>query len=201
MSYLVTFVVSFLATLSVASPVARQTSVCPSGGSANASNFTMLAVSKTNTSDQRSVGLGSVGLSLLGSVGWLAATDTINNLLAENFILTDGQIAAYGSDGSPIGVSSPVPTANGKLGFNNAYDGVQIVPGEGYCELFNTTYGIGYSDILAVNGGDSENFSLCKGIGNEDLVIYNPVNEAEDETGFNFTTCNAVVIHILPIDQ
>jgi hypothetical protein len=62
MSYLAILVISFLATLSLASPVARQTSLCPSNGTPNASNFTLLAVSKTDPSVQTPLALGSNGL-------------------------------------------------------------------------------------------------------------------------------------------
>jgi hypothetical protein len=46
MSYLAILVVSFLATLSLGSPVARQTEVCQGFSIANAKNFTLVTVSK-----------------------------------------------------------------------------------------------------------------------------------------------------------
>jgi hypothetical protein len=46
MSYLAILVVSFLATLSLGSPLARQTEVCQGFSVANAQNFTLVTVSK-----------------------------------------------------------------------------------------------------------------------------------------------------------
>jgi hypothetical protein len=60
-----------LATLILASPVARQASLCPWNGVPNASNFTLLSVSKTETSVQKPLALGSNGLPAPSSVAWL----------------------------------------------------------------------------------------------------------------------------------
>ena len=58
MSYLTILVVSFLVTLSLGSPVARQTSLCPSNGVPNATKFTLLAVSKADTNVKKPLALG-----------------------------------------------------------------------------------------------------------------------------------------------
>ena len=58
MSYLAILVASFLATLSLGSPVARQTSVCPLNGIPNTTNFTLLAVSKADTTVKKPLALG-----------------------------------------------------------------------------------------------------------------------------------------------
>jgi hypothetical protein len=70
MSYLAILVISFLATLSLASPVARQMGLCPWNGTPNASNFTLVSVSKVDNSDQKSLALGLNGLSD-SSMAWL----------------------------------------------------------------------------------------------------------------------------------
>ena len=71
MAYIAILVASFLATLSLASPVARQTSLCPWNGVPNASNFTLLSVSKADNSVQKPLALGSNGLPAPSSVAWL----------------------------------------------------------------------------------------------------------------------------------
>ena len=48
-----TFVASFFATLSLASHIGRRQSACPSNGVPNASNFTLLAVVKSDTNIQK----------------------------------------------------------------------------------------------------------------------------------------------------
>ena len=74
MSYLSILMVSFLATLSLASPVVRQTTLCPWDGTPNASNFTLLSVSKANTSVQKPLALGSNGYPTLSSETWLGVS-------------------------------------------------------------------------------------------------------------------------------
>ena len=62
MSYISILVVSFLATLSLASPVARQTAAqCPSGGSGNAANFSLIAVSQEDVTNQWALAIGFNG--------------------------------------------------------------------------------------------------------------------------------------------
>ena len=59
MSFLTILVASFFATLSLGSPVARQTSLCSFASYPNASNyFTLLAVSIADTSVQTPLALG-----------------------------------------------------------------------------------------------------------------------------------------------
>jgi hypothetical protein len=61
----------FLATPSLASPVGRQTSLCPWNGVPNANNFTLLAVFKTDTSIQKPLALGSSVFPGFSSLAWL----------------------------------------------------------------------------------------------------------------------------------
>ena len=76
MSYLSILVVYFHATLSLASPMARQTAVqCPPGGSGNAMNFSLLAVSKMDEGNQLALALGSNGgPTILGSDSFLVVS-------------------------------------------------------------------------------------------------------------------------------
>ena len=76
MFYLSILAVSFFATLSLTSPVARQTAAqCPSGGSGNAMNFSLIAVSKADVSMQWALAVESNGgTSLPGSDGFLAVS-------------------------------------------------------------------------------------------------------------------------------
>jgi hypothetical protein len=58
MSYLAILVTSFLATLSLGSPMARQTPLCPGFSVPNAGNFTLLSVSKEDTTCKFPLALG-----------------------------------------------------------------------------------------------------------------------------------------------
>ena len=59
MPYLSTLIISFLATLSLASPVARQADCPPLGGSGNQNNFKLVAVSAEDSSDVSPLAIGS----------------------------------------------------------------------------------------------------------------------------------------------
>ena len=62
-------VASFFATLSLASHVGRQQSACPSNGVKNASNFTLLAVVKSDTKIQKPL---AIKLPSIPETTWLA---------------------------------------------------------------------------------------------------------------------------------
>ena len=68
-------------------------------------------------------------------------------------------------------------------------------------EKFNTSpHGAQYPYTLAVNGGDSNNFSLCKSsTSDEFVVIYNAVKASSKVTGYKWATCTPVDVHVLPI--
>ncbi|KAH9059076.1 hypothetical protein EDB87DRAFT_1685025 [Lactarius vividus] len=153
-------VTSLLAALSLASPVVRQTPVCPWNGVPNASNFTLLSVSRADNSVRKPLALGSNGLPSPSSAAWLGTADL-------------------------VGVSDPVATENGWLSFLLPDEGVTITPAEVYCELFNTSpHGTEFPFTLAVNGGDSDNFSLCKSsTSDEYVVIYNVVQASSEDAG------------------
>ncbi|KAN0138196.1 hypothetical protein V8E53_004085 [Lactarius tabidus] len=203
MSYLAILVISFFATLSLASPVARQTSLCPSNGTPNASNFTLLAVSKTDPSVQTPLALGSNGLTD-DSTSYLGTADSIVTIVAEDFDMVDGGVTAYAPDGSFVGASKAVPSPNGLLSFQHPYGNIQILIAQIYCELFNTSpHGVPYPYALAVNGGDSDSFSLCQSsTSDEVLVIYNAAEAGSTDAGFDWTTCTPVFVNIIfPVDQ
>jgi len=197
---------SFLATLSLASPTnvaqqtLRQTSLCPWNGVPNASNFTLLSVSKADTGFQRPLALW---FPVLSAVAFLGSAESIDSIqVAQDFVMIDGRITAYAPNGGgPVGVSNPVENENGRLSFHRFNDGG---PAAGvYCELFNTSpHGVEYPYTLAVNGGDSDNFSLCKrSTSDEFVVIYNAVEASSENAGYEWTTCTAVDVHVLPVNQ
>jgi hypothetical protein len=66
-----TFFASFLATFALASSLGLQTSPCPWNGVANADNFTLLAVFKTDNGIREPLALGSNGQSNPSSLAWL----------------------------------------------------------------------------------------------------------------------------------
>jgi len=199
-SLAIILVVSFLATLTLASPVARQASLCPWNGVPNASNFTLLSVSRTDTSVQKPLALG---LAAHSSVAWLGSAGSIHSIVAQNFVLADGGITAYASDGGVVAVSKPVPNESGLLSFLRPDKGETVAPAEVYCELFNTSpHGAEFPFTLAVNDGDSDHFSLCKrSTSNEFVVIYNATKASSKDAGYKWTTCTAVDVHVLHVDQ
>ena len=165
MSSLAILVASFLAALTLASPVARQASICPWNGVPNASNFTLLSVSKTETSVQKPLALGLNGLPAPSSVAWLGvftpffwslrlpseinetvltsiygtqSVESIHSIVAQNFVMTDGGITAYASDGGLVGVSNLVANESGRLSFLRPDEGVTVAPAEVYCELVSS---------------------------------------------------------------
>jgi len=186
-----------LATFSLASPMRRQTSLCPWNGIPDAANFTLLAVFKSNNSIQKPLAVGlpdpsSLAAPLLGSA------ESIDSIIAQQFVLADGGITAYGSDGSLAGVSSPVANISGQLSFPDPDNGATSSPAEAYCALFNTSpHGAEYPLTLAVNG-DGVNFSLCQSTTSDEfIVIYNSVNITN--SGYNAETCVAIFIPLLPV--
>jgi len=148
-------IASFLAVFSPASPVEYQTSGCPWNGVANADNFTLLAVFKTDNAIRKSLALGSNGQPDPSSLAWLGvfmlpffrsdganmlfvmvqSTESINSIVAKYFVLTDGQIAAYGPGGSIVGVSNQVANSNGQLSFLRPGNGRTSHSTNVYCEL------------------------------------------------------------------
>ena len=155
--FAVAFLASFLATFSLASPLGRQTSLCPWNGIANANNFTLLAVFKTDNAIREPLALGSNGLPGPGSLTWLGvftllflrndganmlfmmiqSAESINSIIAKYFVLTDGEITAYGSDGSLVGVSNRVANNSGQLSFSCPNNGTTLADhsARAYCEL------------------------------------------------------------------
>ena len=151
---------SFLATFSLAAPLGRQTALCPWNGIANAGNFTLLAVFKTDNHIREPLALGSNGLPDPSSLAWLGvfmllflrfdganvpfmimqSAESIKSIIAKYFVLTDGEITAYGPDGSLVGVSNQVANNSGQLSFFRPYNGAtgRSESAKAYCELVSS---------------------------------------------------------------
>jgi hypothetical protein len=71
MMFSLALITSFLITLSLAAPAARQTSLCPSNGVPDANKFTLLAVSKTDTNIQKPLALGLDDEPTYVPLGWI----------------------------------------------------------------------------------------------------------------------------------
>ncbi|KAF8267667.1 hypothetical protein EI94DRAFT_1729875, partial [Lactarius quietus] len=199
MFYLVILVVSFLATLSVASPfaspVARQMPCA-----LNVTKFTMFAVSKTNSTDQQQVVLGANTPDTHAAVNPLLRSDTAFKVFASTFNLTNGGMFAIATDGSVAGISNAVPTQNGALQFNvPVHNSNPGTPDKLYCEEFNTTFPGGATGVLALTG-DSDDFSLCDDSASDAiLLIFKPQEAGSVDSVFDFETCVAVDITIVPV--
>ena len=146
---------SFLATFSLVSTLGRQTSLCPWNGIANADNFTLLAVFKADNGIREPLALGSNGLPGPSSLAWLGvfillffqnycvnmpfmmmqSAESIKSIIAKYFVLTDGEVTAYGSDGSLVGVSNRVANNSGHLSFFRPDNGATGCSAKAYCEL------------------------------------------------------------------
>ncbi|KAF8267664.1 hypothetical protein EI94DRAFT_1801380 [Lactarius quietus] len=191
MSYLVTLVVSFLATLSVASPVnVTRQSGC---SSLTATNFTMNAISKANSSNLQKLALGASSPAKSAAVAPLLTETSALCLFGDVFNMADGKMTAFASDGSVAGTSNSVPSLNGVLQFNRPVHGSTNVPVDVYCKVVaseNTT-------LLAMNG-DPNNFSLCDESSSDAvLLVYKAGQAGSMETGFNWETCVAVNVTII----
>ena len=159
MYYLSILILSFLATLSLASPVARR-GVCPSNGSGNVNNNSrLLSVSKDDSSVQSSLAIGSNSYPTPNSETWLGVSTlfffffqflsfarelmshiwnagnrlSLRVVVAKDFAMRDSGITAYSSGGGVVGVSDNV-AENGLLPFIYPFEDV-FVDAEIYCEL------------------------------------------------------------------
>jgi hypothetical protein len=47
----------------------------------------------------------------------MQSAESINSVIARNFVLTEGELTAYGPDDSIVGVSNPVANNSGQLSF------------------------------------------------------------------------------------
>ena len=61
--------------------------------------------------------------------------ESINSTVAKYFVLTDGEITAYGPDGNSVGVSNHVANNSGQLSFFRPDNGATGYPAKSYCEL------------------------------------------------------------------
>ncbi|KAF8268699.1 hypothetical protein EI94DRAFT_1119830 [Lactarius quietus] len=194
MSYIVALVISFLAALSVASPVVRQLSDAPCQ-TVDVRSFTLAAVPNSDSTTQLflSVSGGSDPVTPL-------ATSESQNVtagpIADLFQMADGGITTIiRSSGIVLSTSLGVSTTNGLLNFQFAADSATFAV-EVYCEVdFSAPQGSQY--FLAVNG-DASNFSLCTSDSGEDVVVYNAQEDGSEDAGFDFTTCSGVSLQIIP---
>jgi hypothetical protein len=68
---------------------------------------------------------------------------------------------------------------------------------------FNTDpNGVEYPYTLTANGDYGDNFSLCKFSTSEAyVIIYNATEAGSKGAYFDWTSCTAVYIHMLPVSQ
>ena len=149
------FFASFLVAFTLASSVGAQSSPCPWNSVTSADNFTLLAVYKTDNGIREPLALGSNGLPNRSSLAWLGvfvllflrngganksfmmqSAKSINSIIAKYFVMTDGEITAYGPDGSLVGVSNQVANNSGQLSFFRPdYGATGYSASKAYCEL------------------------------------------------------------------
>lgn len=65
----------------------------------------------------------------------MQSAKSINSIIAEYFVLTDGEITAYGPDGRLVGVSNQVANNSGQLSFLRPEKGATGHSAKAYCEL------------------------------------------------------------------
>ncbi|KAF8268702.1 hypothetical protein EI94DRAFT_1700037 [Lactarius quietus] len=166
MSYLVTLVVFFLATLSVASPVARQAP----GFQCDSLDFSDFTIDAVDTNDP----LIKLGLTIAtsGSSFTPIAIPLVvpSNIITETFNMIEGGLNAIESSGHPVAISAPVSFTNSLLFLNRIIDNISEIPeARGYC-----VQNVGGTAYLAVNG-DAGNFAICDSSTDDSVVVvYNP---------------------------
>ena len=66
----------------------------------------------------------------------MQSAKSINSIIAKYFVMTDGEITAYGPDGSLVGVSNQVANNSGQLSFFRPdYGATGYSASKAYCEL------------------------------------------------------------------
>jgi hypothetical protein len=65
----------------------------------------------------------------------MQSAESIDSIIAKYFVLTDGEITAYGPDGSLVGVSNHVANSSGQLSFFRPDNGATGCSAKAYCEL------------------------------------------------------------------
>ncbi|KAF8271569.1 hypothetical protein EI94DRAFT_1720038 [Lactarius quietus] len=212
MSYLVTLVVSFLVILSVASPLeppaARQMSESnhkfnqvPGSSSNSSSGCNSVPNFTINNVQQLVLGASNpdpnVSLNLLMVITLLCSTKQYAEfgVFADSFNLTNGGMYALASNGSVGGTSDTVPSQNAMLQFSVPMNASNIsVPAGSFCDV-----SAGASTNLTMNG-DGNKFALCDdSYSSAILVVYNPVEANSTDAGFDWETCVAVNITIIPV--
>ncbi len=68
----------------------------------------------------------------------MQSTESIDSIIAKYFVMTDGEITAYGPDGSLVGVSNQVANNSGQLSFSRPGSGATACSAKVYCELVSS---------------------------------------------------------------
>lgn len=72
----------------------------------------------------------------------MQTAESIVTILADNFVLVDGEMTAYAPDGDLVGVSKTVPSENGLLSFRTHAGNLEIEVTDIYCELVSCKFRI-----------------------------------------------------------
>ncbi|KAI0258939.1 hypothetical protein BC834DRAFT_974705 [Gloeopeniophorella convolvens] len=201
------FAACSLATLVAATPVTRQYSQpgCPWNGTPEVPDtFKLQAVYKSNPVITKQLALATEGSTAPGTTAWVATAESIfTPIIGADFTMLHGGLLAHAPNGDLTAEALPVPQLNGWLNFTVNDPHSTTYPAEAYCELFNT--GAGGAPIpleLAVNNGDADNFFLCSRHASEQwIVVYNVGQASSVDAGYDFNTCQAVTLQILPNDS
>ncbi|KZV75686.1 hypothetical protein PENSPDRAFT_661614 [Peniophora sp. CONT] len=173
----------FVSALASPSPVLDQRAAaltCPTFSNSDEPNsLTLLAVSE-GTTFQRPLALGTVA-----GVAVIAASDTLTETLATNFILKDNGLYS-----DPVGWISDAVAANGLLSFTASTTGTAV---PAYCDEF-TTSPHGAPDLLTV-GENVNGFALCTASNSVEVIVYEPVNGTTNP--YDASTCVAVFLEVI----
>ncbi|KAH9976072.1 hypothetical protein BJV74DRAFT_798726 [Russula compacta] len=189
-------VVSMLATLSLASSVGTREDHCPHDGVQYAPPFTLLAVDRTNTSDQEPLALTAKG-TLTPTP--LTDDESSNTIIAKNFTMKDGGITAYAPNGSVVAVSDGVHAEISVITFTLTNNATAVPPGKEYCRLINSGFeGAQFPDELAILvHGESKNFALCHFLHEAPILTYRDAGLNHKSVGFSWAGCKGVYVYML----
>ncbi|KAH9976070.1 hypothetical protein BJV74DRAFT_172412 [Russula compacta] len=186
-------VVSFLATLSLASSVGGRAHGCPSNGALDVKNFTLLAVHKTNTSDQEPLALAADG-SLIPT-----DAESGDTIITKNFFMKDGGITAYTPNGTVVAVSDVIYPGNSGVGFIPTDNATAVPPGKEYCMLLNPGSDGKFTDELAVNG-HTDLFMICQMPDTKPFLIFKAASPRFGRIGTLLLECYDVDVYMLLVD-
>ncbi|KAI0040750.1 hypothetical protein FA95DRAFT_825917 [Auriscalpium vulgare] len=180
-----------LAASGLALPTSRATpTACAAfaNGVPAVAQFTLSAHYVNATTRPQTLVLGAP--SAASNESYLGTAETIRVPVGSTFAMAQSGVTArpVAGAGAPS-VSRAVPGSNALLTFTAD----AAAPAQAYCELVNTDpNGSPYPyPVLAVNS-DSENFSVCRSEGGEDVVVY---NASSATTVYDAGSCQKV--HVL----